>query len=567
VAETIRDVVIRISLKQQEARLQVPDVAPLEQAFEQAQDSAAKQMEAVEGHTKDVEEALESAGDAAESFGDQASESFDTVEGAAESAQKAAEEIGDAGVEAADGFVSAGEGALKAARGIALFATDSEEDLRAVIERVAMFQGAIDVLGGSFEVFKNMRDGLKAVRAAGGLAAISQTAVAAANTAVTVTATAATAAMRSLTAALGPVGIAVVAVTVAATALAAAWAFFSDGDAEKSVDRTTDAMGGLHKSVEDTLTSAEQLKLAFDLSDVLQSTSQQQQQLLAQQQKLAGNVDFSKQIEFVEAQLAEAKKSFLEFSEETIVNRAAFALSLDQLEEMQKRGATVRDLLLAINKANANIPTTRILVELNEQDIQAAEQKLDILGKQEDALERQVQQEKESLRTAEKRLEAEQQRLRSLDEIVGRLSKVERQELESLIQRVERGDKLTPQLLRRLEGLAGGAEAVDKLVSVGFAEIGRQAGIGLEGVKKRAEEVAESRQAQDQRTDQLRQEVRQAREDARQEIEQFEELLDVNRDTQLKVTERLRDLVSQQEEFQAQLKELEIREEAGNLTP
>lgn len=183
-SEVIRNVVINLAIKQQEAKLVVP---------QSAVDAATKPVEAIAKRLEEVKKSSDGAG----------------------------LKIGDA-------LKQGGEGAFTAARGFAFLFTSTDDGYRQLIANISAAQGAFDLTKGGFEIVKGGANAMNIAAASGGVYAVAMGAVATAQTAVAVTAAAAGTAVKSL---FGPLGIALSVVTGLVYLLRDAWA--STAESEK----------------------------------------------------------------------------------------------------------------------------------------------------------------------------------------------------------------------------------------------------------------------------------------------------------------------------------------------
>lgn len=191
-ADTIRDVIIRLSIKQQESKLKVPDVAPVVAASKKVEETQTK---------------------------------------VAETITKVAAVSAEANFKIGDALKQGGEGAFTAARGFAFLFTSTDEGYQQLIANVTAAQGAFDLFKGSFETVKGLSAAYTTALAAqsaaqvtatstGGAYAVVMYGVSAAQTAVAVTAGVASVAMKAL---WGPLGVALALVSGLVAAAAIVW--------------------------------------------------------------------------------------------------------------------------------------------------------------------------------------------------------------------------------------------------------------------------------------------------------------------------------------------------------
>lgn len=159
-SEVIRNVVINLAIKQQEAKLVVP---------QSAVDAATEPVEAIGKKLEDVKKSSDGAG----------------------------LKIGDA-------LKQGGEGAFTAARGFAFLFTSTDDGYKQLIANISAAQGAFDLTKGGFEIVKGGANAMSVAAASGGAYAVAMGLVAKAQAAVAITAAAAGTAVKSL---FGPIGV------------------------------------------------------------------------------------------------------------------------------------------------------------------------------------------------------------------------------------------------------------------------------------------------------------------------------------------------------------------------
>lgn len=123
-AQVIRDAVIRLKWEQSKAKLESPDFANQKRAAEEVKKS-----------TTEVTKA--------------------TVE-ATRATTEHTRVVQDFGFKSVVHFREAGEGAFRMARGLALLSAGGSDDLRKLVQSVALAQGAFDVFAGGFKVVTNL---------------------------------------------------------------------------------------------------------------------------------------------------------------------------------------------------------------------------------------------------------------------------------------------------------------------------------------------------------------------------------------------------------------------------
>ena len=159
-AETIRDVVVRLSLKQVEAKLRTPDMKPAEKAVQGYEKTVVKSTKVVEKHFTSVRESVKEM-------------TTETVDGS---------------LKMSESLRTAGDGAFTLARGLAFTWAGSQEDMQKALQTIAKFQGSFDVFRGGVDVIKGSIDAWRAYK----LVTTATTAAQSALTAATIAQTTAT---------------------------------------------------------------------------------------------------------------------------------------------------------------------------------------------------------------------------------------------------------------------------------------------------------------------------------------------------------------------------------------
>lgn len=162
-ADTIRDVVIRLTIQQQDFRAKALDLGELKKSLAEREklfESSAKkvndvlnrphtagggvvptaQFDALNKKVADLEKRLAGLGNKTDDFARKSQTSM---------------------LGAADSFKMAGEGAFTLARGVAFLVSDSDESFRDMLQNVARVQGSFDLFKGSVDTVKGLTQGLQ----------------------------------------------------------------------------------------------------------------------------------------------------------------------------------------------------------------------------------------------------------------------------------------------------------------------------------------------------------------------------------------------------------------------
>jgi len=253
-ADTIRDVVIRLKLEQLPAEIKAPDITQI--------------VKHIETYEKVVIETTKEIVERNETVQRSVREIADEHQRAATAADDSADKIADAQIKVGDGLAASTEGAFNLAKGFALFAVAGEEDSKKLIESIAKIEGGYQTLKGAFELVKGGTEAMRALRVATQAATVAETARTAAMAASTTATQGATAAAVALNVASGPIGVTVVALTAAVGALGAAYLLLGD-NANKANEEAQDGLDRQLEAIMDTNAAlARQVELQIKLADI-----------------------------------------------------------------------------------------------------------------------------------------------------------------------------------------------------------------------------------------------------------------------------------------------------------
>lgn len=459
-AETIRDVIIRVAVKQVDSTLRVPDLKPVVDAQREATTGATNLTNSVTNVTNTFDHSKTIINEAAKSVRALGDDSLlvrlrkieESIKGIGDRSGETAQKAGQATASTfqlsnvGDKLKATGEGALHLAKGIGFITAANEEEIAQVLKMVALAEGTFSAFKGGVELYKNLSDLLPIVRA--GVQGVT-TAETARGVASTAASTASVAGLRAVSAALGP--LAIIGAIGGAAYLAFGQMRSGASDAGKEID---DLRGKLEKS-----------------TDAL---------VRMRNEQLGGEADpFGKVRAGVEREVSER------------------ALAVAENLSVVRRGAVAdreRELLAAEGMLSAEQELARLTAERNQlaararapglgEEEQTAfierakaidEQRLRILERQGEQLRRNKEEQQAAIDAAREALRNEENRLRSLDEIVGRMSQIDRLEFTALGKRAKGGGQLNAGELTRIEQLGGAGTA--EFVSGQFAGLGRQAG-------------------------------------------------------------------------------------------
>jgi hypothetical protein len=248
-AEVIRDVVIRVTVQSDKAKLDVPDMSAakkavqdtqreLEKAAEQGAKAVVEETEAVE----ELEEALADTGVAATSLRN---------------------DVGDAARSIGDDLEKAGQAAFTLARGVALAASTTEEDLGKAVRVIAAAQAGFDVFTGTLGGLSAGINILNTLNSTATVTAVVNESLAAANTKVAASGAAAATSMTALNASTGGVLLVVGALVAGIATLALAFTNMGD-EGEEATDKINDGFDATIARLEKAVSISRAVRDEFD---------------------------------------------------------------------------------------------------------------------------------------------------------------------------------------------------------------------------------------------------------------------------------------------------------------
>ena len=520
-AETIRDVIIKIRLQQEKSKLEPPDTSAFRDAVQKASrpttgggtataeekqyDAEAK--EAIAAYSRIMREREKQAEEAMR-LAERTADYVDNIDATAgqrivnraqrnaDARAKAEATALAASKQSLESFNAMGEGALRAARGIAFLTAATEDDLRVAIQYVAAAQGVLDVFAGTSAVIKGIitlrqtQSATTAVAAVAEGAFASSTAVStAADAAAIPVITAKIGATRALTAANAAASASQVA--LAATSVGSAAAVAGSAGAATAATAATGAMATAAAAAAPPVgILAAAYLLTSGVAEELNRSTRKANQEIEQQSKY----------------LTDAGRAWETYTERTEAAGNAIAAAREQFQTAMdiigrngdRPGASADDQIAAIRQAArdsrneidnrerrgelgaGSLGRLRADQEIAEVNRREQESILAVREKQTTELQRQRDLAREALETAKRTVEEEKNRLASLEERIGRLSQGERERLKGIAGRVGSGGGLTEADARFLDKTGvGGAQA-----SAFFRQRGQQGGAAgiLEGL-------------------------------------------------------------------------------------
>lgn len=478
-ADTIRDVIIRIGIEQKPFKAVVPDFTAVEQAMRSAEklkpsatlatnavespaiagmDAVLKKAEEVrtayQNLFEEIRRGFQSAAQATESAnvyrspvrggvtrGKGGDVSLPEFEKKLDAALKEAEEFNkwlDDSPKRAEAWAkkqqasfnivaestrAAGEGAFRAARGFVLL-TSSGSDLQAFLEKLRIVQGGWDVFSGGLSTIQHVAKGFKAMSDAGGVWVFMTTQMTRAQGFLTASLLATRAAAASVASFMGGP---VVATAVAAVAIwgVATYAMGGFSKQSKETDRDIGNLVTTAHLLREDLHALEAVKLNFGLDDELANIRKEGRSLEQQLESIDERIGFTqKEVNDLRALDVQKKLKTLDPKDDKDAYDAGLSLLKTQ-EEFQRR-----------------------VINLEKE-------KISIFREQQSELQKNLEKQQQILATAKTQLDQERQRVQSIQESLGRLNEVERLELQRLINKKKAGGTLNEGEMSRYEQLGG----------------------------------------------------------------------------------------------------------------
>lgn len=424
--ETIRDVTVRVSLKQIDSDpLRIPELSvaiketqkvneqfsELSQVSQKTFGEMADDMKSVRSDADAMRKSVERAEKVITELGGEATQQLKRLGDATEDARNRMSRMGEDGKHAAVSILNSlkatGEGAFTTARGAAFLFSSTEEGFQEMLQNVARVQAGFDLFTGSFETVKGLTDGIAKLKLATGALTATEAIHTATTTAMTTAMTTARAAALAMWTALGPLGVAALAIAAAGTAIFAAWKWFRS-DAPSDAKKVTNAV----KSSKDEV---ERLASAVETLRAIQAKEGQTEikllQLARERASLTGD-----QLN-VEAELAKLREK----SAERLVEAERAA---GDLVEGSPRGPTA-DLKFQTDLLAAQQEHRQDLVNFAELELNASRQ-ITLEAKA------QLETEQSKLESKEAAIKAEKDALKSAEARFGQLNRLDQERLKRI---------------------------------------------------------------------------------------------------------------------------------------
>lgn len=544
-SETIRSVVVKVRTEIEQPVIPAPDASQFEATAAEIADEAKQAFEnsVIDGFQDSLDEAtaaLSEARDALESIANTADDAADALEDVADAADSAAdaaedfekiaeqqEQVTDQNIKAAESFKKIGDGAFAAARGVALLVTSNDEDMQKMLETVAaiqgtfdLFKGSTDIIIGTVEAMRAMRASKVAAAAASGIAAkatVAETAAttaqasaslgatgaataqSAANVGIATTATTASVAMTALNVAMGPIGIAIAAIGAVVVGIIA---LFSDwGESQEELEeRTLETTKALN---EQRIAMNELERTRRSIANQAASSRQENINERFGSESAEAEYEREQRLKNIAAQYKTINEELKREGEQIRARQAAeIAQGVDEWEAMGR--AIEASAELRVRKQKEANELAREEQRIKREQLQR-EQDLDDLEKRK-IEKRQTARDLalKELETAEKILEREQDRVRSLEERIGLLSEEEASELKRIQEKVERGETLNRDEVAFAESKLGAENVAGATRASRDQFIAERGGRAAFGGLLGADEFEDSAEAQQARRDKER---------------------------------------------------------------
>ena len=233
-AETIRDVTVRISLKQIEAALKVPNFQPILYGIEKVREANEKAGASFKGLGAEAAAAIQ-----------QIPKAIRLIPAAMKPVENAGDALQNAGLRSAEAFKRAGEGAFVLARGAAFMFTSTDEGFQRMLKNVSAVQGGFDLFKGSITTVVALTHATKALTVATGALSVTAAIAAVSMTALRTAAIVALTVFGAVASAFSGFGLIVVGVAAAVGGLGLAWRHFS-AEVKTAGEDEAKVLGGMH---------------------------------------------------------------------------------------------------------------------------------------------------------------------------------------------------------------------------------------------------------------------------------------------------------------------------------
>ena len=480
-AETIRDVQIRIGIKQESVVLKAPDIRQFQTTVKKLQEELAKGLQeasrftfpipdfnevqtGVSGVTTEVERTTDAVSDLEKRFDEMLD---DIVEGAEDAADafvdgrremekqrqtisKLKSEVTDFNIKAAEGFKTAGDGAFQLARSMAIM-TSSDEDLQVIIQRIAALQAGFDVFRGSVDLIKGTVEGMRALRSASLAAAAAQETLAAATTASGTAATGASVGFTLLNKSMGKIGLIIVGIAFVVGGLTAAYLYLR-GESKKAGEDIPEDLAKITKAQRKL---NEELKKRQEVNEYFlqKKTSKFELQSKIDELKVSRDqLTIQQQIAQIEARKTE---------------NFGFK-SVDQLKE------DAEGFRFGLSDPEAGLRSAKELQTVLRLQIEDEQKKLSLIKQQETIKQKSLDKAKSELKVLKQTLATEEGRKQTLQERIGRLDPKQLRQFQKLSEKAKGGGNLSGEELSKLESLGG--SGVSDYTGKKFSQIGQQRG-------------------------------------------------------------------------------------------
>lgn len=453
-ADTIRDVVIRLTIQQQDFRAKGLDLGELKKSLGEREKLFEESFRKTDELFKRFSKAGGGAGGGMPTaqFDEMAKKAADVEKKLAGLKNRTADFSGGAKtsmIGAADAFKTAGEGAFVLARGVAFLASDSEESFRDMLRNVARVQGSFDLFKGSVDTVKGMAQGLRqlggAAGASGGLAQIAGLL-------------------------FSPQGLLVAGVAAAATSLYALTREFITGGAAadryaEQVERAAQQALAVQASIDANILSG---------SESFTANSSARRGALGESMRLRGLEGASGSN--LDRQLGHQR--FL--LRDTLRERVARAARISADDPLMGQGAAGARNFAIQQASNVNVPLERRIAlmkelqEFQQADIQFAREQIRLQEESVRNVQRERDEKQRALQVVKQQIEAEKQRIATAEAALGRMSVEDLMSLENIAKKVQGGGQISRVEAQFLEGT--GLDFAQQHAQQFFQQAGQQRG-------------------------------------------------------------------------------------------
>lgn len=437
-----------LTVLQETVQLLGTDVAKLGPQSKSSIDVLIESLEEAGDHAGELEDALKQADTALARLGE-GDEDFKRLSKAAEQARQKLSELHDKSIKAAfdvgEGFKTAGDGALSFANSAAMLFSDTEQDAQRLLETIGRVQEGFNLFKGAFDTVKGVTEAMRALTVATGASSAAEAIHIATTKAMTVVLGEATVAALGLDAGLAPVLPILLLLAAAGAALYVAWQWFSSAD--EDVEQASESVSKFNAVLELTKHRLSDVQEGGDFS-------------IAQQR-----LDLEEEIAKRQEQQLDAQSRMHTLQAAALKQRDAAARLSQKIFEQNGKVAefAARNQQIRVTYMQQNRDALREAVSTHDT----------VIGqlKQEKALE------EGKLQTIKQQIEEQQNQFKSAAERFGQLDRSEQEEIKKIVAKGGPSDRDEAELLQRIGSSLSGGFYRQQAAAAGFTQgFAKQAG-------------------------------------------------------------------------------------------